>query len=451
MALFKKFKNQIKQSTGILAILLVLICNTPCLLAQSSNLQIAQELMVTKNYVQAELLYNKILKENPQDNEALLGRAILYSWQQKYKAASTDFELLLNRRANDVQTLTAYGYNLAWAGIYVKAESMFRKVLVIEPLNMDAVKGLAYLALWKGKGKLAVNRFNRLLKDSTAPADLYIGVGHAHLLAGRQKEARHSFDIANSMQPSHSGSKELLQAVQASPGFLEISVYGGYTQFESSNIWGLRSAEVAVQPNSFYRVWARYDNTLSLENFALVQNRENSEAYFAGGLVNWNKYLTTKLEGGYRNSPEGSDEQLILLEQQVFLKNKLILKGGGFVSLADQQNVWTSFGGISVPIMDGWSLEPLFYYTRPSKGNTKEQRLVLNSYTQLGKGYQISIAGIYGAISGAEGLDENIYGGSVAWMIPFAKKHWINVLLRYETGLQELLSASLGFKYRIER
>ncbi len=418
--------------------------------AQIEELQAAQEFMAAKNYVQASYLYSEILKGEPENKDARFQRAIISSWQKEYANASSDFQYLLDRHPGDASLLTAYAYNQAWSGNYVESESLFRKVLTQDPYHHESLKGLAYVALWKGKGKLAVNRFDRLLQSEHLTPDLHVGQGHALLLAGKHKAARHAFETAISLQENHKGSVDLLQAVQASPALLELSVWGGYTRFKEDQAWGLRLAEIAFQPNHFYRLWARYDNTLSLENFTLAQSEQRSEAYLIGGMVNWNRTLTTKVEVGYRGLPESNHEKLLILEQLVIFRNQWIIKGGAVLNQGID-NIWTTYGGITVPVMDGWSLEPVYFFTQPQGSNTREQRFQLNSYTQLGKGHQINLAGIWGRVSIPENTHDNIYGGSLSWNIPTARKHWTTLMVRYESGIQELLTASLGFKYRLER
>ena len=136
-----------------------------------------------------------------------------------------------------------------------------------------------------------------------------IGLGHAYLLAGQHKKARTLFNRAL-ISESQQSAEELLKAVQSTPGWLEINIWGGYAQFQDQQSWGLRSAEVAYQPYNQLRIWARYDNSLSLENLALIRSRAQANGYFLGAFHQWSRYLLTKVELGYRDMDESiADDQ----------------------------------------------------------------------------------------------------------------------------------------------
>jgi len=421
--------------------------------AQDQLLSQAQQLVKTKSYSQALYVYERVLDEDPQNLEALRHKAVILSWKGQHKTAAAHFKEILALHPDDVPTLNAAAYNLAWWGNYVQAESLFRKIVVLDPLNQEAAKGLAYVALWKGRGKLAINRFNRLLATDKSNGDLKIGLGHALLLSGRQREARAAFQEALGTAKDVPAS-ELLGAVQSAPGWMEVAVWGGFAQFESDQSWGLRSAELSFQPTNQFRIWARYDNSLSLENLALVRNRAGSDGYFLGGYHQWNKTFLSKVELGYRDLSEISEgsQYMLLFEQLVFFQNGKIIKGGFFTTDTESgADAWTAYGGVAVPIATNWSLEPLYYYTQIQDQNVGEHRLQLNSYLTLKKGHQLN-GGIFGGrLPDSELANPDVYGALLSWVIPTAGQHWTTLMVRYESGIQDILVLSLGFKYRFER
>ena len=446
-------KTCLKIETSLFCTLVLLLYSqTATLTAQNKLLGQAQELMSARSYTRATHLYNRIIEQEPDNVEALRNRAIIYSWNKQHKEAAGQFDTILKDYPQDISTLNAAAYNLAWWGNYVRAESLFRKVVVIDYDNNEAWKGLAYVALWKGHGKLAINRFNRLLGYDSHQSDLKIGLGHAYLLAGQHRKARKWFDESMT-STDHSSAQELLTAVQATPGWFELSVWGGMAKVEDQQSWGLRTIEIAFQPYQKLRLWARYDNSLTLENLALIRNRSNADGYFIGASHQWNKRLLTKLEVGSRHLEElGGRQKLIQIEQLAYLRNQASLKVGYFTTQArSSEDTWTIYGGVGLPLLEGWTLEPVYYYTQPQHSNHHEHRAQLNSYLSLNKAHQINVGLFGGYQSLSERKDHRLYGALLGWVIPTAKRHWTTVMLRYESGIEEIMVASLGFKYRVER
>ena len=135
-----------------------------------------------------------------------------------------------------------------------------------------------------------------------------------------------------------------------------------------------------------------------------------------------------------------------------FLRNHLILKGGFFATKGSvNDDAWTGYAGIGYPISKRLTLEPIYYFTQSGLAHLIEHRAQLNSYLTLPKGHQINLGLFGGSLGDTELEQRHLYGGLVSWVIPTAKHHWTTLMIRYESGVDDLLVASAGFKYRFER
>ena len=96
-------------------------------------------------------LYERVLEQEPDNYQALLRRAKLFSWKRRFKESRVRFHKLLEKDPADVDALLGLARTYAWAGNMLRAREGFRDVLDVDTDNVDARIGLAYLDLWTGE------------------------------------------------------------------------------------------------------------------------------------------------------------------------------------------------------------------------------------------------------------------------------------------------------------
>lgn len=148
---------------------------------------------------------------------------------------------------------------------------------------------------------------------------------------------------------------------QARPMF-EANVWGGYTAFaDAANApassrageGGLRSAELSLWPTASVRVFARYDNTLSLDNLALIRAGRRLPLYRGGAQVDWAGRFTTVGHVSHRTLPGGIDQTMYGGEQVVFIPGGTALKAGGWIGpRSDNVTEWLAHAGVNVSAGD---------------------------------------------------------------------------------------------------
>ena len=451
-ALIQKLTNSIQLLLSFVIALLIGVGNTQSLQAQ--GVAEAARLAQQGEYEQAEYMFHQLIKQHPDDIPARIGSAYNNSWQGKYARAEQEFRLILEEAPEHEEALLGLGYTLAWAEKYRLAKSPFKRILGKNATHTEAQKGLAYVYLWQGRGAEAARRFKHLLDKSPYEVEYHLSLGQAYLLAGKTLASRKAFEQARSLAPERREIQGHLRAVQLAPAFLEIDGWGGLTRFKQNNKWGLRALQIKVQAMRNLSLWARYDNSLTLDNLSLIQKNQGAGAWFVGGYAYWHPQLGTRLEAGYRSIPEIGEQWLMQGEQVVYLKEGKVIKTGGFVALNPSlPTEWTAYAGIHLPLNSAFAIEPTYFHSRPGPSQANEHRLLLTAKYSHPQKWQVSLGGLAGRTQYLdEALSGNLYGGYMMAMVPLGDIHWIQVLSRYEKGIiDDFFTLALGFKFRLEK
>ena len=202
------------------------------------------------------------------------------------------------------------------------------------------------------------------------------------------------------------------------------------------------------------RMYAKYDNSLSLDLASLVRTNAEAQAFSVGGIVPWGHKLTSRFEYGTRILPEDVTQQIFSTEQVYFLSDKLALKGGGFMGISNKlNNEWLVYGSVRVPISKVYAIEPYYFYARVEGAPRPENRFLLNNQFRNEKGYELNIGAMYG-IAGLprDVKNDKIVGGYASGILPFSRTVWGQVSVRWEKApFDDLFGLALGVKVRLER
>ncbi len=417
--------------TTVFACLLFSLVSVP---AQPIDLhELAESLARSGDIVDMEQVYGDLLERDPKDIRARLGRATARSWQGMHADAQADFEDVLRVEPENLPALIGIGYDLAWEGRYESSRSYFRRALAVAPDNTGASKGIAFSYLWAGQPAEALPAFEGVTQQAPGDAEAYVGIGQAHLALGHAERAANAFEHAEGMAPERTDAVEGLKAAYGYPALVELNVWGGYTS--STDESGLRLVELASSVRPDWRVWARYDNSLTLDNPALARSGVESETYSVGTLFNLNRDLLMSLEAGYRDLPE-NENQTIVKGELIYLIEDQSIKLGTQVSPSSEGYtdllLFTEYG---FPVSRRWRLAPAFFYSRTGEAKDQEYRGVIDAGYVSPDRWKLNLGGAVGAVnSSTPGVSGGVYVARAELRIPFAKYHSVNLAVRYESN-----------------
>lgn len=302
--------------------------------------------------------------------------AIRLSHAGKYNEAETVFTKLLDNDEKNVNILIASGFNNAWNKKFFAAKNRFQSALKIESFNQDATKGLAYSYLYQGCFPKAARIFSDLSKIHPSSEEYHIALGLAYMNMQKKNKANTEFEKAIKINNGNKEVKKYLSQIKSEKGIIEISALAGLSSYDNENKVGLRQVQAGYHINSEVFLYARYDNSLSLDNYFFLKNNYNTNAMTGGIYTRWHYLIGSRFEYGYRNFPGKISQNIFQTEQAVFLPKNLILKLGGSLLTSNQlQNEWMLMGSISIPVFKKLRLEPQYYLVHRI---ADEHRVLLN-------------------------------------------------------------------------
>ena len=157
--------------------------------------------------------YQKALKQEPKNTEALAGLARLYTKIGDRERAAQVYQEALRQNPKN--------HELAhkMAGMHAKAEEWqpacdaCKLAIGIDPENRMYHKTLGYCAARSGQWDLAFDTLKRTMPE----ADARYFLGRVLLDMDRVSEGRQQLEMARSLDPKHAASAELLADLQAAP------------------------------------------------------------------------------------------------------------------------------------------------------------------------------------------------------------------------------------------
>lgn len=116
--------------------------------------------------------YRQMLDADPTDTRTRLEYATTLSWQGKYRAAEEQYTTLLKQQPDNIEAMKALGYNYVWSDRFDLAERQFKQALDTAPEDFGIQKGLALTYLRSGRCSQALEAFKSLRQQH--PDDLEI-------------------------------------------------------------------------------------------------------------------------------------------------------------------------------------------------------------------------------------------------------------------------------------
>ncbi len=423
------------------------------LAAHGATIQEVEALALSGNHEAAEAAYDKLLQDNPDHLKARLGRAHVRSWRRRHKLAQSDFLVFLKVHPKNSDALVGLAYSYAWSEDHDHAELRFQEALRVDPSRIDAKKGAAFNALWAGKTKEAILRFQMITRDTPEDAEAIVGLGHALLAADNAVEAKKAFQEALSLAPRNIGARQGLDAVRHLPPNFDASLWVGHTSHGGGT--GLRTLEISGLLKRDLRLWARYDNALSLDNPGLVREGRKIPSYFVGALTNWGGNYTTRLEIGTRELRDNISQDLYQGEHVVYLPKAYSVKFGGFLGPKENDGTdWNVYTGIRIPLKSALDLSPTVYYTKTGGIDETEWRILIPVEYRFLDGWRASVHPLLGEVKSViPSASGAVWGLSTLISVPFRQDHEGHLLIRHEVpaSARAFTIIALGFTFKLGR
>ncbi len=419
----------------------------------SKALAQARQLAEAGSHREAEVAYNNLLQQDPNNLDALIGAGYNYSWNKQFDQARIKFETALSLDANATEALVGMAYNYAWAGNYAVARHTFQRLQSAQPTNIDAEKGLGYVSLWEGDGDEAVHYFRQLALHFPSEIEYRIALAQAYLIKHEVKNARLALQSALQLDASNRIANTLLNSTYGVAAPLEFDVWAGYSATEGEGKFSLRTLQLTGQLSKKLRMYVKYDNSLTLDLASLVRANQEAQALSLGGAVNWNKALTTRLEFGARILPDNVTQKILGGEQVYFFGKGMLVKVGGFYGWSNKiANEWLGYGGVRIPVTSWYALEPYYFRSQVEDAPSPENRFLLNNQLRSTKGYELNLGLLYGKAGVADSIDDKIFGSYATAVLPLSQVIWGHLSVRWETTpFADLTVIAAGVKIRLEK
>lgn len=423
------------------------------LTAHGEILKEAEDLAFSGNHAEAEAAYDRFLEVNPDHLKARIGRAYVRSWRGHQKSAQKEFISILKAEPRNSDALVGLAYSYAWSGDYDRAEKRFQEALGVDPLRLDAKKGSAFNALWGGKTEAAVKGFQSIIRENPEESEAVVGLGQAFLAAKNPVEAKKAFQKALRISPGSVDARQGLKAVRNLPPKVDLSLWLGHTSHGGDT--GLRALEVMGLLKRGLRVWARYDNALTLDNPALVRDGKEIPSYYIGTLVDWGQNYTTRLEIGTRELRNNVDQDLYQGEHVVYLPEGYSVKFGGFLGPKENNGTdWNLYTGIGIPLRPRLALSPTLYYTKTGGIDETEWRILLPVEYRFREGWRAGVYPLLGDVqSVVPSASGTVWGLATVISMPLRRDHEGHLLIRHEApaGTRSFTIIALGFTFKLGR
>jgi tetratricopeptide (TPR) repeat protein len=377
--------------------------------------------------------------------------AVALSHSGKYYMAEKIFIKLISEDKKNTSLLVASGFNNAWSKEYDAARARFLKALQLEPANTDAAKGLAYTYLYEGNYTAAVNAFKKLSDANPAAEEFHFALGQAYMNLQKKNKGYAEFKRVLEINPANEEAMEYIADIKSEKGILELSAMAGFSGSGGNNKFGLRQIQALYRFNSQIFAYARYDNSLALDNYFFLKNNLNTNAFIGGLYTRWHKQIGSKVEYGYRNLPEGIKQNIYQTEQVIFLPKNFVIKVGGSLITSNQpQKDWMVMGSASLPLTGKIKIEPHYYFIHRL---ANEHRVLLNGSYNFSDKTDVGIGAFNGWEKNTKLNINNTASGIYGYANIFIKGPLLGTLLgRYEkdaTGRNSFIAAG-GLKITLD-
>ena len=218
-------------------------------IAVNPKKQKAQQLFQKGKLKQAQILYEKLCKENPRDAESFYMLGSIFGQQKKFSAAEKQFRQTLKLQPNALVAHCGLGATLKALGRFDEAAAAFQTALKLKPDHVDVQLELAGIFLLQGKIDNAENILLDILRINPDSASALEGLGEIYQFRHDFKQSIIYYQRSLEIEPNRTSALNRLGTVLHAQGRL----YEAISQYE-------RALELDPQ---FIECWNNMGGTLT--------------------------------------------------------------------------------------------------------------------------------------------------------------------------------------------
>jgi|GEM_PF-1238856 len=159
----------------------------------------------------ANAIYDRLLAEDPSDDDARLGKAISLSWQSRLDDALALYAEVEPGSESYFEALVGAGRVAGWAGRYREALRFLAEADSLEAGNREVAEIRARTSSWSGDRARATALYRELLREDPENPDYLFGLGQNYEWSDRPVTANGFFRRAQALAL---GRKEITEAVE---------------------------------------------------------------------------------------------------------------------------------------------------------------------------------------------------------------------------------------------
>lgn len=345
-------------------IITILLIYPLFVIAQSASLKNAIELAHHGSFELAEQQFQRLNEQSASNqNEIRLQRAYNFSWWGKHDQAKFAFKKLLENDPDHIEVLVGMAYNESWAGHHTNAVQYFQKVLTLDHYNRSALVGLTYNYVKKGNPSAARNTLRQISSQFGEDAEYFYLSGLIASKEMNQARAKKFFKKAIDTDPQYQSARDKLNAYTTIPNKFNLTIWHGSAFTEKTVTHSLRRVDALYQMNERLLFIAGYDNSLSLLNSFLNLSGQNAPFAFVGSKYQFSRFWHAKIEIGRRFLLHLSDEDMINLENTFNLSKRLSLSTHLNYNASPISQLLTVGLTTEISFRDGLSIAASYYTT----------------------------------------------------------------------------------------
>lgn len=378
--------------------------------------------------------YLKILSEHPDDIRGQLGLATARSWLGDHEMAQKYYRQVLNQQPDNLEALIGLGYDYAWSRQFVEADAQFSRALEIAPTNIGAQKGQAFSYLWNDQPQKTLDILQSLEVQLPDDAEILAAKGQAYMALSQNEAAIDAFERALQISPGRADAVSGIASIKQQKKTFDIVAWLGDTSDGGDT--GIREIILGYSLKNDLRVWARYDNSLSLDNPALVRSGADAETYYFGAQNKLTKNWLGNLEVGSRNLPNKAGQKIYKVEAINIKQNRHVFKLGGQLSPhSDNYTDKLIYSAYGFPVNNRWRLEPSVYLSSSGAIDDREIRaVVFGEYQDPGR-WSFGVGAGVGRISSDNAAAEgSVVSKNILFSYPISQKNKLNLSARHENS-----------------
>ncbi|HEY0113689.1 MAG TPA: tetratricopeptide repeat protein [Allosphingosinicella sp.] len=222
----------------------------------------ADQLTYSDRAAEAVPLYREVLaRPAPTAEErlrAMRGLALSLAWSGQHAAAVEAYTAVLREKPDDVDALTGRGRVQIWRRRYGEAEADFRRALAVQPGHAEAIRGLAEAQSFRGHQREALATLDRL-EPAQRDADALLLRARTENWAGRPDLADSTLRQALELRPRDEAGARLARELEiARSPLTEVSAQVA-TQSDDTDFARLSAAQTFFPGKGAASVSAGYD------------------------------------------------------------------------------------------------------------------------------------------------------------------------------------------------